>query len=266
MKREGAERSRPGTLKLIPVHMGLIRPGTDPSEAIRLGIKNNGLKLRDGDIIAVASKLISTAEGRLIRLSEVNPSRRAYDMGTLYTMDPKLVEVVIREADQILGGLPEALLTLKNGILTANAGVDVSNTPPGYASLWPRDPEGSAEEIRQKLSDKADLAVIIVDSRVTPLRLGTIGLALATSGMPSTLDLRGSPDIYGKPLHHTWHGVADDLASAAHYLMGEADERIPTVIVRGANIGNPKLNSDSPKLPLERCLYMSIIHNNSNLS
>ncbi|MGC8961293.1 MAG: coenzyme F420-0:L-glutamate ligase, partial [Candidatus Bathyarchaeia archaeon] len=174
-------------------------------------------------------------------------------------------EVVIREAERILGGLPGVLLTLKNGILTANAGVDVSNTPPGYASLWPRDPEGSAEEIRKRLSDEAELAVLIVDSRVTPMRLGTIGLALAASGMPSTLDLRGSPDIYGKPLHYTWHGVADDLASAAHYLMGEADERIPTVIVRGANIGNPKLNSGSPKLPPEKCLYVSIIHDKSGL-
>ncbi|MEM2122707.1 MAG: coenzyme F420-0:L-glutamate ligase [Candidatus Bathyarchaeia archaeon] len=265
MAKHGSRRMRhPEVLKLIPVHMTLIRPGTDLPGAIRQGIRVNGLKLRQGDIIAVASKLASTAENRLIRLGDVTPSRRAYDMGALYTMDPRLVEVVIREADQVLGGLPEVLLTLKNGILTANAGVDVSNTPPGYASLWPRDPARSADEIRERLSDEADLAVLIVDSRVTPLRLGTVGLALAFSGVHPTLDLRGSKDIYGKPLHYTWHGVADDLASAAHYLMGEADEGIPIVIIRGAKIGKSlKLNGESPKLPPDRCLYMSVIHNNT---
>ena len=263
-RREKAGKQAARILRLIPVRMGLVKPGTDLSEAIRLGIKNNGLSLRDGDIIAVASKLVSTAEGRIMRLGDVTPSRRAYEMGALYKMEPRLVEIVIREADQVLGGLPEVLLTLKNGILTANAGVDLSNTPPGFVSLWPVNPDGSADEIREKLSDEADIAVIIVDSRVTPLRLGTIGLALATSGISPTLDLRGSTDIYGKPLRYTWHGVADDLASAAHYLMGEADEGIPAVIVRGANMRIPiKLNDESPKLSPDKCLYMSAIRNNA---
>lgn len=241
--------------------MDLIRPGTELAEAIRLKLKDNGVNLEDGDILAVASKLISTAEGRLIKLRDVSPSEKAYETGALYKMDPRLVEVIIREADQILGGLPEVLLTLKDGILTANAGVDTSNTPPGYASLWPIDPGRSARELREKLSDGVELAVLVVDSRVTPLRLGTIGLALAASGIPSTLDLRGSSDIYGKPLRHTWHGIVDDLASAAHYLMGEASEGIPTVIIRGAKIEglSNKRYETSSKLPPDKCLYMNMI-------
>lgn len=258
--QETAERLHPSALQLIPIRMELIRPGIDLAEAIRLKVKDNGTELRDGDILAVASKLISTAEGRLIRLHDVSPSERAYKIGALYRMDPRLVEVIVREADQVLGGLPEVLLTLKNGILTANAGVDISNTPPGYASLWPIDPERSAYELREKLSNGIDLAVLVVDSRVTPLRLGTIGLALAVSGIPSTLDLRGSLDIYGKPLRHTWHGVADDLASAAHYLMGEADESIPTVIIRGVKIGGPSNKRyEAAKLSPDKCLYMNIV-------
>ncbi len=251
----------PTETRLIPVRVSLTKPKADLAEAIGQALKSGGLELADGDILAVASKLVSMAEGRLVNLGNVIPSREAAEMSERYRMDPRLVEVIIGEADHVLGGLPGVLLTLKDGVLAANAGVDASNTPMGYVSLWPSDPQRSADELREALTDNVRPAVLIVDSRVTPLRLGTTGLALAVSGFEPTMDLRGLPDLYGKTLSYTWHSIADDLASAAHFLMGEADEGIPAVIVRGSRVPFEDGGRQAPlKMPPDSCIFMNTIY------
>ena len=207
----------------------------------------------------MASKAVAIAEGRLRPLSQVRPSRRAIGLGRQYSLPPDFVQVVIDEADQIYGGVKGALLTLKDGEATANAGVDQKNAPEGFVVLWPANPDISARKIRVSVSRtfRRRIGVVIVDSRVTPLRLGTVGLALGSSGVEPIKDFRGKPDLYGRKARITFHAVTDDIASAAHLVMGEGRERTPFVIVRGAPVRLTDNDGRRIRLSVEECLYMS---------
>jgi F420-0:gamma-glutamyl ligase len=168
-----------------------------------------------------------------------------------------LAAVVIDEAEQVLGGVNGFLLTVKNGILTPNAGVDLKNSPPGTATLWPINPDRSAHQLRRNLERryKTTIGVEIVDSHVTPLRLGTVGLALAVSGFVPIRDQRGIRDIFGRSIRVTQANVADDMAAAAHSLMGESAERVGAVLIRGAPVeACGRGNSDVIKLSPKKCL------------
>ncbi len=246
------------SVHLIPLKIDLIKENIDFIPSLKIALAKRKLTLNNGDIISIASKLISVSEGRLKRIDEVIPSHRAKIQAKKYEMDPKFVQIVMNESDNILGGLPGLLLTIKNGIITVNAGVDASNVPKGYVSLWPLDPQESVDKIRKKISCSIKISVLIVDSQIVPLRLGTIGLALATSGFPSTIDLRGKKDLYGNSLIYTWHSIADDLAAAAHLLMGESDEKTPIVLIRGFNIYD-HFNNVSSKISPNKCLFMNNI-------
>jgi coenzyme F420-0:L-glutamate ligase/coenzyme F420-1:gamma-L-glutamate ligase len=166
---------------------------------------------------------------------------------------------VVDEADEIHGGVNGFLLTKKFGILTANAGVDVKNSPPGTATLWPANPDFSARLLRQSLEIKfgARIGVSIVDSRVTPLRLGTTGLSVGSSGFEAIKDDRGKIDLYGRTVKVTQTNVADDLAASAHLLMAERDERVGLVIIRNAPISMGAKASSRPRLAARKCLIYS---------
>jgi coenzyme F420-0:L-glutamate ligase/coenzyme F420-1:gamma-L-glutamate ligase len=202
------------------------------------------------------------------KLSEVRVTRVAKRVSRRWSLDERLVTIVLQEADDVLGGVNGFLLTIKNRILTANAGVDLKNCPRGTAILWPRNADSSAMSLRGSLERNygVRVAVIVVDSRVTPMRLGTIGLAIGASGLLPVRDLRGAPDIHGRKIAVTQTNVIDDLAASAHLLMGEARERIGIVIARNAPVLLRSAGSSrKAQLHPDRCLITSNIVKAENL-
>jgi len=245
-------------MELIGLKLPLIKPGSDlVKEIMRAARRVGGIKSKD--VLVVSSKVVSTAQGRLVDLSMVKPSARAKKISKLTGQKPQFVEVVLREADRVLGATKGAILTLKFGMLCANAGVDGSNSPPEHVVLMPLRPDEEAASIRRKLKRVTgrEVGVVISDSNVKPLRAGTVGQAVGVSGIPSVLDCRGELDLYGKPLKQTFRAIADQLSTAAQILMGEGAEEIPVVIVRGLEL--PKVKAKiSPKIRPRRDLYSKI--------
>jgi coenzyme F420-0:L-glutamate ligase len=176
-------------------------------------------------------------------------------------LEPGFVELVLREAEHVYGSVSRALLTMKHGVLVANAGIDHKNAPPNHACLWPEDPNATAEVLRHSLQELTGkkLGVLLVDSHVAPLRMGTVGFALGLAGFEPIRDCRGAVDLYGKPLLITRMNLADDLASAAHLAMGETDERVPVVIVRGAPVKvTDEYDSGALRIPVSQDLYLTV--------
>jgi coenzyme F420-0:L-glutamate ligase len=220
-----------------------------------------GRKLRDGDVLVVSSKFVAVSEGRVVRLSGVLAGAEAKELATKYRMDPRLCELVLRESDEVIGGIPGFLLASREGLLTPNAGIDKSNVKHGSVVLYPRRPEISAWRIREamKLHRGVSVGVVICDSRLSPTRRGTTGVAVAASGIEAVLDMRGRVDLFGNVLKVTAQGVADDLSSAAEILMGESDEATPIVLVRGLR-RNLLKNTEYPggkfAIPMDECVYL----------
>jgi coenzyme F420-0:L-glutamate ligase/coenzyme F420-1:gamma-L-glutamate ligase len=211
-------------------------------------------------VLAVASKLASFAEGRIVDLSEVTVSSQARKLAVEWSIDRRLGQLIIDQADQIIGGVQGFLLTITHGILTPNAGIDLKNSPTGHAALWPKDLDRSANKLRKCLESRfhVRLGLILVDSRVTPMRLGTTGLAIGVSGFSPTKDSRGHRDLFGRKVKVTQMALADDLASAAHLLMGEAEERVALVLIRNAPIHLDRGgDSEGAKLERRKCLIGS---------
>jgi len=210
--------------------------------------------------VAVASKVVSTCEGRVIELEKVRVTPTAKRLAKRYEIDERLTAIVIGESDQIFGGVRGFLLTLTDGILSANAGVDVKNAPPNTAILWPKNPDLSARKLRKDMERRyhTRLGVEVVDSRVTPLRLGTVGLAIGLSGFSPIRDDRDKLDLYGRSIRVTQTNVADDLAAMTHVIMGEAKERVGVVLVRNAPVTLGKsANSKQTKMSRDKCLIGS---------
>jgi len=250
------------TMQLFGVRTRPIKPGGNLVKVILDAVNGQGLTIEDWDILAVASKVVATVQGRMVKLSSVKPSGRAEELAGKYSMDPRHVELVLREAEEIFGGVSGSLLTLKDKVLIPNAGVDHKNVPEGYIILWPERPHETAEKIRQEILEKTGkrVGVLIVDSRVTPLRMGTVGVAIGIAGFEPIRDFRTKTDLYGNPLLITRHAVADDIASSAHLIMGEADERTPLVLIRNAPIElKGKINPDSVIISAKECLFMNAL-------
>ncbi len=218
-----------------------------------------GSELRDGDILVVSSKFIAVSEGRVVDLSTVVPSDHAASMARRMSISPELCELVIRESDETIGGVTGFMLTLKEGLLTPNAGIDKSNIEHGKVVLYPRSPLESAralvEEVRFRRG--VEIGVVVSDSRLMPTRKGTVGVALAAAGMEAIVDLRGRPDLFGNVLKVTSQAVADDLCSGAQIVMGEANESVPIVLVRGLTTSAGKTyRMSSFAVDPEQCVYM----------
>ena len=244
-------------LTLIPIHFPLVRAGQELSSVVAESLANEEVTPERGDVIAVASKVVSTCEQRMVTLRDVRVSSTAKRLARKWKIDSYLTAIVLGEADEIIGGVPGFLLTLKKGILTPNAGVDLKNSPPGMATLWPLDPDESAKKLRAYLERRYStrFGVEIVDSHLTPLRLGTVGLAIGLSGFLPVLDSRRLLDLFGRPIKVTQTNVADDLAAMAHVLMGEAAERVGAVLIRGARVRlNDSGRSKLAKLNRDKCL------------
>jgi coenzyme F420-0:L-glutamate ligase len=242
---------------LIPVHFPIVRPGDKLAEIVCNCLESEALALRRGDVVAVASKIVSACERRVVRLTDVKVTARARRLSKRLGLNERLAALVLSEADEVLGGVRGFLLTVKGGILTPNAGVDLKNSPPGTATLWPTDPDLSATRLRTSLERRyrTRLGVEIVDSHVTALRLGTVGLAIGLSGFNPIRDNRGSRDLFGRPIRVTQANLADDIASATHLLMGESAERIGAVILRGLSIETRRVDGGRlVKFTKRRCL------------
>jgi coenzyme F420-0:L-glutamate ligase/coenzyme F420-1:gamma-L-glutamate ligase len=250
-------------LRLIALKTRVVKAGDDLVELVLESLKTQGLQLEDNDVLALTSKVVSCSEGRAVRLSEVKPSKEAKRLAKEYSLKPEFAELILREADKVWGGVERAVLTLKNGVMAANAGIDNKNAPSDYAVLWPKDPPASAREARDRIKRRTgkDVAVMIVDSGLVPLRIGTSGLALAVAGFKPIRDSRGCKDLFGKSIVITRQAVADDLASAAHLLMGEATEKTPLVLIKDApvNFDDGVYGSADMMMPFEECIFMNTL-------
>jgi len=231
-------------------------------DTILEAIRKENLELKDEDILVLASKIVSYSQRRIAGLSDVRPSRKARIFGNKYGLNPELSELILREADEFFGGPEKAVLTLKNGIFVANAGIDCKNAPAEYCVLWPIALKKWVKEFRDVLlrESRKHVGVLIIDSGLIPLRIGTSGLALAVGGFKPIVDNRGRNDAFGRTIMMTRHAVADDLASAAHLLMGEGAELTPVVLVRHAPVDFCDCISDSKDMcmPFQKCLFMNV--------
>ncbi|MDI6859392.1 MAG: coenzyme F420-0:L-glutamate ligase [Methanocellales archaeon] len=247
-------------MTLYPLKTPLIRPGDDLAEVMVKVLEREKLRLEDGDVIVIAESVVATSQGRLQKLDQVNPSDEARRMAKKYDLDPRIVEVILQEADEVYGGVKKVLLTQKDGWFVANAGVDSSNAPDGYVVLLPKEPHKAAERIRKDVEKKAGkkIGIIIGDSRAIPLKRGVIGVALAAAGIEPVEDVRGRRDLFGRKLQVTFRAIADDLVSAAQLLMGEADEQSPMVLIRGAPIEFTEEPQQEMNLSPEECMYMNV--------
>jgi len=237
-----------------------VKPGEDLFRIVYNSLTEEQLQLQHADILAIASKIVSVCEGRIVKLADAPVNRTARLAARKWRVDEKLAAFVVKEADEIVGGVNGFILTVKNGILTPNAGIDMKNSPRGTATLWPINPDRSARELRRKLARRCNtsIGVEIVDSHVTPLRLGTVGLAIGLSGFVPVRDHRGVHDIFGRSIRVTQANVADDLAAAAHLLMGESKEHVGAVLIRGGELAiNAAATGELARLNRDRCLIGS---------
>ncbi len=215
-----------------------IRPGDALDEIILDVLKHNSLALRDGDILVLAQKIVSKAEGRYVRLAEVDATRAARDLAEQCDKDPRLVELILRESERVVRCAPGVLIVRHRlGFVHANAGIDRSNIERGdeQVLLLPKDPDASAASLRECIGEMAgtDIGVLIIDSFGRSWRIGTCGVCIGSAGVEVIDDRRGQPDLFGRILEITEVAVADELAAAASLLMGGADESRPLVLARG---------------------------------
>lgn len=219
--------------------MPLIGQGDDLADIILSALAREAVEPRDGDIVAIAQKIVSKAEGRLIDLATVSPSPRAKLLAVEADKDPRLMELILAESQEVLRIRKGAIIVRHRlGLVLANAGIDQSNVDHDgrtMALLLPVDPDASARRIREAIMARsgADIAIAIIDSLGRAWRTGTTGTAIGIAGMPGMIDLRGRPDLHGRKLETSELGFADEVAAAASLMMGQADEGRPVVLLRG---------------------------------
>ena len=238
-------RPTPVSLFALP-GIPLVEPGDDLAAILARALTESEVGLRDGDVLVVAQKIVSKAEGRYVKLDEIKPSLRAVEIAQQTRKDARRVEVILSESDEIVKLGPQLVIAAhKLGFVMANAGIDESNISRGDGAgrvlLLPRDPDGSAAELKGRLDAAFNVsaAVIINDSFGRPWRNGVVGVALGAAGLPSLVDRRGAQDLFGRELRVTEIAVADELASAASLLMGQAAEALPAVLARGLRFEAP---------------------------
>ena len=230
-------------LTLTPLQgLPLVHPGDDLASLILSALEHTGLTLQDGDILVVAQKIVSKAEGRLVNLKTVTPSGEACQLAEQTQKDPRLVEMILRESSRVLRHRPGTIIVEHRlGFVCASAGIDHSNVrgengePEDWILLLPENPDASAQALRQELqaASSAQIGVMIIDSHGRAWRLGTVGVAIGLAGLPGLVDMRGWPDLFDFHLQITQVGAADELAAAASLVMGQAAEGTPVVHARG---------------------------------
>ncbi|MES2562939.1 MAG: coenzyme F420-0:L-glutamate ligase [Pseudomonadota bacterium] len=202
-------------------------------------IDRAGLRLEEGDVLVIAQKIVSKAEGRRVRLSSVEPSQRTIALAASVGNDPRMVELMLRESHEVLRATRGVLIVEHRlGFVMASAGIDQSNVPGGdgeHVLLLPEDPDASARALRDELRaiSNVEVGVVINDSFGRAWRNGVVGIAIGVAGVPALIDMRGKPDRESRALEVTQVAAADELAAAASLVMGQADEGTPAVLARG---------------------------------
>ncbi|HEY0341709.1 MAG TPA: coenzyme F420-0:L-glutamate ligase [Steroidobacteraceae bacterium] len=223
-----------------------VTAGDDLAAMTAAALARGGLELHADDVLVYAQKVISKAEGRRVDLTTVTPGPQALELAQTVRKDPRLVELVLRESRRIVRTAPDVLIVEHRlGLIMANAGIDQSNVADPssgeFALLLPENPDASAAALRERLRTLTGCApgIVISDSFGRPWRVGTIGVAIGCAGVPATLDLRGSTDMFGRALRVTVVGHADEVAAAASIVMGQANEARPVALVRGLTSREP---------------------------
>lgn len=225
------------TIELIGLeNIPIVDDSDDVSVIIKDAVNKQGCLIEHGDIILIAETLISKAEGNFIKLNDLEPSKEALDLAEKCKKDPKVVEAILQQSNEVIRVGPKFIITeTKQGFICANAGIDESNVGDGFATPVPVNPDKSAFEIREFLENEfnQEIAVIITDTQGRAFRFGAIGTAIGCSGISPLWKRVGEKDLYGRELETTEIATADELAAAASLIMGQADEGLPVVIIRG---------------------------------
>ncbi len=216
----------------------MIQTGDDLVEILLQSLEKAQIGLQDGDVLVLAQKIVSKAEGRWVNLETVSPRPEAEALAAETEKDPRLVEMILRECRQVIRKRPGLIITEHNlGFISANAGIDHSNVmgSENWVLLLPEDPSASAGRLRERLEQAsgAKIGVLVIDSHGRAWRNGTVGITIGLSGVPGVVDRRGELDLFGYELRATIVGAADELAAGASLLMGQVDEATPVVLVRG---------------------------------
>jgi len=221
-------------MEIFPIKIPKKSPGFDLFRTIL----ESKFTFEQDDILVISSKFVSMSEGSLVDLKTVKVSRKAKNLASKFKMDERIAQLTLQESQHIVSGIPGFLLTISNGMIAPNAGIDKSNSLPGKVIVYPKDSFRSAKLLRKKLYDKLQIrtGVVISDSRLMPTRIGCTGIAIGVSGFEPVEDLRGRKDLFGKKLRVTFKATADCLATLGVFAMGEANESVPIVVVRGADV------------------------------
>jgi len=230
-------------LTLTPLQdIPLIRHGDNLADILVKSLNETNIRLQDGDILVIAQKIVSKAEGRMVNLATVKPSQRALELAEQIQKDARVIELILQESNEVVRTRTGTIIVEhKLGFICANAGIDHSNVAgegnpdEEWVLLLPEDPDASARELRHRLGAESGkkLGVLIIDSHGRAWRLGTVGVTVGLAGVPGLVDLRGKEDLFGYQLRITEVGIADELAAAASAVMGQADEATPVVHIRG---------------------------------
>jgi len=223
-------------LEKVPI----IKEKDNLAEIVLTALRQMQLTIEDNDILVITQKIVSRAEGRLKDLKTVSPSKEALRIAKIIEKDPRLITLILGESKEVLrtkmvGGIGKIIVEMKSGVVCADAGIDASNTPTNFVTLLPVDPDKSAAAIRAEILQKTgkDVAVIISDSHGRPFRNAAVNVALGVAGIKEIKDYRGKIDLFGYRLQKKQIAIADELASAAELVIGEADEGKPIVLIRG---------------------------------
>ncbi len=235
----------------------LVKKGDEVGKLIVDAAQKQGLRLEDGDVIVVAQTIISKAEGNVVDLRGVKPSKKAEQIAARLDKDSREVEVILQQSSEIVRLGHVIISRTKHGFVCANAGVDHTNVDPEHVTILPDDPDASAAGIRDFIKSKlgTEVSVIISDTQGRAFRMGCVGVAVGVAGMNPLLDLRGKRDLHDKELRVTVTSPADALAAAAVSVMGEASEGTPVVVVKGAIYEREDGNARELVMPLERDLF-----------
>jgi coenzyme F420-0:L-glutamate ligase/coenzyme F420-1:gamma-L-glutamate ligase len=236
-----------------------VRTGDDIATLMVEAMQRSGIEPQPGDVLAIAQKIVSKAEGRMVELATVTPSPRAQALAIAVEKDARLVELILRESTEVVRHRKGVLVVEhRSGVILANAGIDASNVGAGdgdsHVLLLPEDCNRSCRDIRERIAQRTGvtLAVIINDSLGRAWRNGTVGTALGAAGLPALLDLAGTPDLNGRALRTTEVGLADEIAACASLLMGQANEGTPAVLLRGLKL--PQRDGSADELIRPRAL------------
>lgn len=238
----------------------LVRPGDHLAGLVLATCERNDVRIEDGDILVLAQKVVSKAEGRQRLLRSITPGREAVKLAARTGKDPRLVELILSEAEEVVRvGAGFVIVRHRLGMVMANAGIDQSNIDHGEgasALLLPVDPDRSAARLRADIEGGTGrrIGVLIIDSIGRAWRMGTIGTTIGAAGVPTLVDLRGTRDLHGRKLETSELAFADEVAAAASLLMGQADEGTPLAIVRGLDGGR----DCNPASSLIRSLAMDL--------